>query len=87
VKQARRSLKKANSSEQKVVTVKGFTKRQALQASTESAKLEREITGDSSKQSVLVGASEIASLRKAYPNYYLDLRTFHGSVRDALDNK
>lgn len=41
-------------------------------------------TEDTSSDAVLVSVDSLASLQRAYPNYFLDTRVFIGLVRDAL---
>lgn len=53
-------------------------------AADEYSTVEREIEGESSKDVVLVTVESLASLRAAYPNYFLDTSAFLDSVREAI---
>lgn len=57
----------------------------ASQATTAYGLAERKTEGDASIDLVLVGADSIASLRRAYPNYFLDTSAFLDAVRDATE--
>ena len=58
------------------VTLRRFKAKDSAQANTAYTRLEGAIPDGSSKQVVLVSASDIAALKKAYPNYFLDTNLF-----------
>ena len=66
------------------VTVTGFRKDEFQQASKEYLAMEQDIRGKSGQDAVLVSVDSLASLRRAYPNYFLDTTVFIGLVNDAL---
>lgn len=53
-------------------------------AADEYSAIEREIEGEPSKDVVLVTVESLASLRGAYPNYFLDTSAFLESVEEAI---
>jgi len=66
----------------KVLTYRSYQSPQI--AAEEYSAIERAIEGQPGKDAVLVKVESIASLRRAYPNYFLDTRVFLESVRDAI---
>ncbi|MBW8017674.1 MAG: RelA/SpoT domain-containing protein [Planctomycetes bacterium] len=60
----------------KTVKIKSFANNQLQEANDEYFKLEKEITNDRNKQVVLVSATNIDELKRAYPNYFLDTTKF-----------
>ncbi|WP_316157880.1 DUF2188 domain-containing protein [Cupriavidus sp. BIC8F] len=63
-------------STQRTVTIKSFGKKRLDEANAAYAETERRIDSGESIQAVLVSAGNIDSLRKAYPNYFLDTKAF-----------
>jgi hypothetical protein len=57
----------------------------ALVAAEEYNAVERAIQDDPQKDAVLVSVESLASLRRAYPNYFLDTTAFLAAVRQAID--
>jgi hypothetical protein len=53
-------------------------------AADQYSAVERAIEGDPSKDAVLVTVESLASLRRAYPNYFLDTTAFLESVEEAI---
>ncbi len=66
------------------VTVTGFTAAQLKEASEEYLATERKISERPGAEAVLVSVESVASLRRAYPNYFLDTRVFIDAVRRAI---
>ncbi len=60
----------------RVVTVKSYSANQYKQANIDYTSIEKEISKGAPIQAVLVSTDSIASLRKAYPNYFLDAQEF-----------
>ena len=58
--------------------------RDAAKAAEEYGALERAVEGEERKDVVLVRVEAVTSLRRAYPNYFLDTSAFVDSVRDAI---
>jgi hypothetical protein len=56
----------------------------AVIAAEEYSALERAIEGETGKDVVLVRVEAVTSLRRAYPNYFLDTTAFVDSVREAI---
>jgi putative GTP pyrophosphokinase len=61
---------------EKVVQITGFDRRQLDLAMTKYSEEERKLETDVNSQVVLVKAESLDSLRKAYPNYFLDTHAF-----------
>ena len=66
-----------------VLAVRSFTN-PALAADAYSA-VERAIEGEAKKDVVLVAVESMDSLRRAYPDYFLDTTAFIGTVRDVIE--
>ncbi|MEQ8848833.1 RelA/SpoT domain-containing protein [Botrimarina sp.] len=62
--------------ELKEVSVTTYAKSRLEEASRDYAYTEREISEGTASQAVLVAATSIEQLRRAYPNYFLDTRDF-----------
>jgi len=60
----------------KKVEVRSYSKEQLKMAASEYAKAEKRASGGEKIEPVLVSAGPIASLKKAYPNYFLDTVDF-----------
>jgi hypothetical protein len=69
---------------EEVVNVKGFTRQQIAQASDEYLAVEKAISKDHDTDAVLVSVDSVASLRRAYPNYFADTHVFLELVGEAL---
>jgi hypothetical protein len=64
--------------------VTGFSSEELQEAQRRYMELEKEHKGDNAFQAVLVGGGTISSLRRAYPNFYLDSSAFMNAVRLAI---
>ena len=71
----------------KKIHVTGYEKKELRQASERYLEVERAIATKSDgigAQAVLVSVGSLASLKRAYPNYFLDMRVFIEEVERAL---
>lgn len=66
------------------VTVTGYRTMELEKASRDYSQAELKIRGQPNSDAVLVSVESLASLRRAYPNYFLDTRTFLNEVRRVL---
>lgn len=66
------------------VTVTGFDKSQLEQATQYYVDVEKSLSGKPGAEAVLVSVESIDSLRRAYPNYFLDTRKFIETVKEAI---
>jgi hypothetical protein len=66
------------------VQVTGFTQTQLPLASAQYLETEKAIEARPGAQVVLVSVSSLSALRSAYPNYYLDTRTFVDATIHAI---
>lgn len=64
----------------RLVRVKGFKKNESQEANKRYTEAEKGIEKDSAVRVVLVSVSSIASLQRAYPNYFLDTDAFLSEV-------
>jgi hypothetical protein len=71
----------------KSVRVTGYTKAKLGLAQQEYLEAEKAISEKSASEAVLVSVDSVASLQKAFPNYFLDTRVFIGLLQDALASK
>jgi putative GTP pyrophosphokinase len=62
--------------DKKVLNIKSYFTRQLNQANHDYTNIEREINNGANIQAVLVSTGSIDSLRKTYPNYFLDTQEF-----------
>jgi ppGpp synthetase/RelA/SpoT-type nucleotidyltranferase len=62
------------------LNVKSFRRDEAVASQREYDKAEKETEKDPNSQVVLVSVEDLDSLRKAYPNYYVDTKGFMDSV-------
>jgi Region found in RelA / SpoT proteins len=69
----------------KRVTITGFRANQLEGASQKYLDVERSIAGQPGAEAVLVSVESLASLRRAYPNYFLDTRVFISALNRALE--
>jgi ppGpp synthetase/RelA/SpoT-type nucleotidyltranferase len=79
-------LLKLEPSEQRM-TVTGFKRKQLDEASEQYLNAEREIADIPGAEAVLVSVDSLSSLRKAYPNYFLDTNVFLNVLKEALKRK
>ncbi|WP_426189644.1 RelA/SpoT domain-containing protein [Massilia sp. DWR3-1-1] len=70
----------------RLVRVKGFKQRESQEANRLYTEAENEIDKKSAVRVVLVSVSSIASLRRAYPNYFLDTDAFLSEVNSIVGN-
>lgn len=68
-----------------IITVTGFTSMQLSRATDRYAEAEKRIA-QSGGDAVLVSVDSLSSLRRAYPNYFLDTRVFLDLLEDTLNN-
>lgn len=61
---------------QEKLTISAYSKRQEEKAIKDYINAEKKIYGKKEYDVVLVGADTISDLKKAYPNYFLDTKTF-----------
>lgn len=66
------------------VTVRGYPYKELERASNEYLVVEKEIKSIPGAEAVLVSVESLASLRRAYPNYFLDTRVFIDAVKRAI---
>jgi ppGpp synthetase/RelA/SpoT-type nucleotidyltranferase len=62
--------------DKRVVSINHYTRKEYAKANTDYTSIEREINSGAPLQAVLVSTDSISSLRKAYPNYFLDSREY-----------
>ncbi|PWF44016.1 RelA/SpoT domain-containing protein [Massilia glaciei] len=70
----------------RLVRVKGFKQNESKEANRLYTEAENEIDKKSAVRVVLVSVSSIASLRRAYPNYFLDTDAFLSEVNFIVGN-
>lgn len=63
-----------------MLVINSFKKNQSQLAGDQYLKIESSIEKGSEEEAVLVSVDSVASLRKAYPNYFLDTKAFAGEV-------
>ena len=66
--------------------VTGYQLRAKARASIDYAQVERTLLGPGEHDAVLVSVESVADLKRAYTNYYLDMRMFIETVEQALGN-
>ena len=69
---------------QTTIAVTGYRKSEVEEASRDYQSMERTSFGQSGPNVVLVSVDTAASLRRAYPNFFLDTRLFLDEVRRAI---
>jgi hypothetical protein len=74
------------STEADEVDITGFKIGQLQQASDAYLRTERDIADKKTGDAVLVSVDSIASLRRAYPNYFLDIRLFIDLLNEELES-
>jgi hypothetical protein len=67
--------------------VTGFTAKQQQEAQQRYTDVERRIAKEANSDAVLVSVDSFASLRRAYPNYFLDTSVFARLLDDALEGR
>jgi hypothetical protein len=70
--------------ENMTMRISAYQQNQRLAATQEYSRVEKEITGGSKSQAVLVSVSSVRDLRRAYPNYFLDTSVFINAVNQAI---
>ena len=66
------------------LVVTSFPKNQSNVANDSYLMVEKSIDDDSDEEAVLVSVDSISSLKKAYPNYFLDTKLFANEVKRAV---
>ena len=66
------------------ITVSGFRAHELLRATRQYAEAEKKVA-ESGGDAVLVSVDSLASLRRAYPNYFLDTRVFLDLLENVLE--
>jgi hypothetical protein len=66
------------------IKITGFMANQSQEAQAQYTEVEKRITADERSDAVLVSVDSIASLRRAYPNYFLDTGAFADILEEAL---
>ena len=62
------------------LVISSFKKSQSKLANDKYLEVEQNISAETEEEAVLVSVDPIASLRKAYPNYFLDTKAFVNEV-------
>jgi len=70
----------------KTVNVKGFSYAMLKEAQAEYTEIERSSARQPGHDAVLVSVDSLASLRRAYPNYFLDTANFTTALRQAVED-
>jgi hypothetical protein len=65
----------------------GFGKRRSQEALAFASTRERTITPNNNKQVVLVSVGQLSQLRRAYPNYFMDIQYFVDVLSDVMEGK
>jgi hypothetical protein len=71
--------------EKKMLTISSYASENLEIAFQEYSEKEKEIAGKKGMDAVLVSVDSIRSLRRAYPNYFLDTGAFLAAVRAAIE--
>ncbi len=69
---------------EKTVMVTPYDRDSQKQASDEYSRIEREVASGVPLEPVLVSAGPIDKLRRAYPNFFLDITDFMNEVRKLI---
>jgi len=69
---------------EKKLSIRGYQEHEQPNALTESLKLEKKHRDNPEVQVVLVSVGSAQALKRAYPNYYLDLSSFMAQVNEAI---
>jgi len=67
-----------------MMTIEGFTKRQLEEATNKYLEVERKIENTPGSEAVLVSADSFNSLKRAFPNYFLDTVFFIDELKRAI---
>ena len=68
-------------SEKRLVNTRGYQQELMLNAQNDYLELEKSIKGKPQMQAVLVSVESFKALKKAYPNYFLDITVFVGLLK------
>ena len=71
---------------EQTLEISGFSKNQLDQANESYLESEKRIADVEGADAVLVAADSLDGLRKAYPNYFLDTKTFLFELSQILKN-
>ena len=71
-------------SNEKRIRVRGYKLKELEQASNDYLAVERDIGERAGNDAVLVSVESLSALRRAYPNYFLDLKKFIQAVKEAI---
>jgi ppGpp synthetase/RelA/SpoT-type nucleotidyltranferase len=71
-------------SKERRINIKGFSQKDMLEANAAYLELEKNIKDKPEMQAVLVSVNSFSALRRAYPNYFLDIDVFLETVRRVL---
>lgn len=72
---------------EKKTRITGYVKGELEKASEEYLKIEQALANKEGAQAVLVSAGSLLSIKRAYPNYFLDLRAFSVAVSRILSSQ
>jgi hypothetical protein len=72
---------------ERMLSVRGFMRKKLQEAADEYAKAEQAARDKPGAQAVLVSADSMRSLRRAYPNYFLDTYTFLNKLNQYMTEK
>ena len=73
--------------DQRMLQYTGFTRKQSQDAMRYASDQERAITPGTNVQVVMVSAGELSQLRRAYPNYFMDIGYFTDLLNQVLAGK
>jgi hypothetical protein len=66
------------------LTVRRFRREESHRANNVYLEVEKGLSREDGEEAVLVSVDSVASLKKAYPNYFLDTQTFTGLVSRSI---
>mgnify|MGYP000072927477 CR=1 FL=1 len=69
----------------KMVRIIGYAKDFVKEASAKYAELEIEASSNGTPEPVLVSAGDLENLKKAYPNYFLDIKKFASHIEEIVE--
>ena len=72
---------------QNSITIKAYNRDSINQAIDDYSEYEQRAAGGESIEPVLVSAGKIDQLKRAYPNFFLDIREFQKRVQNIITNK
>jgi ppGpp synthetase/RelA/SpoT-type nucleotidyltranferase len=67
------------------INIWGYRANELMQASEHYEQIERDTANIDSVDAVLVSVETLSALRRAYPNYFADTKTFLATVQDMID--